>query len=161
MTEIDPVLVADQLRQLCKFSGSDLTGTLSRIEGSVRGLTVVDCSNFLLKAGAGKEALAAAAGIKRLAGQINVAVHALGILLCLPHILKEGGQVQYVSLGAGNTGRREFDLETNYRVAAFKFTHWRGRDSQRQDQLFKDFFLLAEDETVKQKYLLCSALSIR
>jgi hypothetical protein len=152
-TDIDPALVTDHLRQLRKFSGSDLTGTLSRIESSVRGLTLVNCSNFLLKAGAGKEALAAAEAIKRIVGQINVTIHALGILLCLPHILEEGEEVEYASLGAGNTGR-DFDLETNYRIAEFKFIHWRGGpESIRQNELFKDFFLLAESESAKRKYL--------
>jgi hypothetical protein len=50
----------------------------------------------------------AAAKMKRLAGQINVINHSLGILLCLPHILEVGEQVEKVSLGAGNTGR-EFE----------------------------------------------------
>jgi hypothetical protein len=62
--------------------------------------------------GVDREVLAAAAALKRLAGQINVSIHATGILLCLPHILEPGESVDYVSLGAGNTGR-EFDLETN------------------------------------------------
>ncbi|WP_283814259.1 hypothetical protein [Bradyrhizobium aeschynomenes] len=44
-------------------------------------------------------------------------------MLCLPHILEEGEIVDYVSLGAGNTGR-PFDLETNRRIAEFKFIHW-------------------------------------
>jgi len=56
--------------------------------------------------------MAAAALMKRVAGQINVVIHALGILLCLPHILEADEVVEYVSLGAGNTGRA-FDLETN------------------------------------------------
>ena len=39
--------------------------------------------------------------MKRLAGQINVTIHALGILLCLPHILEPSERVEPVSLGAG------------------------------------------------------------
>jgi len=150
VTAIHPSQLADLLR---KFSGSDLTGTLSRIEGSVRGITLGDCSKFLLEAGAEKEVLGAAAAMKRLAGQINVAIHALGILLCLPHILEEAEEVECVSLGAGNTGR-EFDLETNFRIAEFKFIHWRGGpESIRQNSIFKDFFLLAESKSTKRKYL--------
>jgi len=138
---------------LRKFSGTDLTGTLSRIEHLVRGVTVAECPSFLLEAGAGKEVLAAAAVMKRLAAQINVAIHALGILLCLPHILEEEEQVEYVSLGAGNTGR-EFDLETNHRVAEFKFIQWRGGpESIRQNSIFKDFFLLEDSNSTKRKYL--------
>jgi hypothetical protein len=58
-----------------------------------------------------------------------------------------------VSLGAGNTGR-EFDLETNLRVAEFKFIRWRGgAESIRQNSVFKDYLLLAEHLTAKRKYL--------
>ena len=138
---------------LSKFSGDDLTRTLSSIETSVRGLRATGYEDFLVNAGATREALAAAARLKRIAGQINVAIHALGILLCLPHILNPDEEVEYISLGAGNTGR-EFDLETSHRVAEFKFIHWRGGpEFIRQNSVFKDFFLLAESEIAKAKYL--------
>jgi hypothetical protein len=48
--------------------------------------------------------LGAAGLVKQLAGQINMIIHALGILLCLPHILRPSEIIDYVSLGAGNTG---------------------------------------------------------
>jgi len=141
------------LEMLGKFSGEELTRTLSHIEGSVSGLRASECSTFLTGAGVAREALEAAAQLKRVAGQINVAIHALGILLCLPHILSADEEVEYVSLGAGNTGR-EFDLETSHRVAEFKFIQWRGGpESIRQNSIFKDFFLLAESDIEKQKYL--------
>src|SRR6202035_611708 len=60
--------------------GPDLTQTLARIESTVRGVTAEGCASFLESADAGREALAAAAEMKRLAGQINVTIHALGIL---------------------------------------------------------------------------------
>ncbi|KAB2684401.1 hypothetical protein [Brucella tritici] len=144
---------AEITQLLARFTGSDLTRTLSGIEGTVRGVTAEQCNAFLEKAGAGREVLSAAAEMKRLAGQINVTIHALGILLCLPHILEPGEEVQSVSLGAGNTGR-DFDLETNYRVAEFKFIRWRGgAESIRQNGIFKDYLMLAEYETDKRKYL--------
>ena len=146
----DPAKV---IHLLSEFTGPDLTHTLGRIEGAVRGISADDCDAFLEGAGAGREVLAAAAEMKRLAGQINVTIHALGILLCLPHILEPGEKVEYVSLGAGNTGR-EFDLETNVRVAEFKFIRWRGgAESIRQNSIFKDYVLLAEHPTPKRKYL--------
>jgi hypothetical protein len=50
--------------------------------------------------------------------------------------------------------REEFDLETNRRIAEFKFIHWRGGpESIRQNQLFKDFYLLSESPSPKRKYL--------
>jgi hypothetical protein len=141
------------LSALQKFSGPDLTATLARVEADIRGASLSECKAILAKSGAERETLAAAATLKRVAGQVNVAIHALGILLCLPHILESGEEIKYVSLGAGNTGR-DFDLETNLRVAEFKFIRWRGGpEAIRQNSIFKDFFLLAESDTTKQKYL--------
>lgn len=146
----DPAQIVNLVR---RFTGSNLTRTLSRIESAVRGVTASDCASLLESAGAGREALAAAAEMKRLAGQVNVTIHALGILLCLPHILEPDERVEYVSLGAGNTGR-DFDLETNVRVAEFKFIRWRGgAESIRQNSVFKDYLLLAEYPTPKRKHL--------
>ncbi len=150
MASIDLAHVSTVLE---RFTRTDLGGTLSSIESVVKGLTAANCAETLATAGVTSEVLSAAASLKRLAGQVNVAIHATGILLCLPHILEAGETVEYVSLGAGNTGR-EFDLETNRRIAEFKFIHWRGgAESIRQNQLFKDFYLLAESTSKKRKYL--------
>src|SRR5262249_17298856 len=103
--------------------------------------------------GASENALTSAGQLKRLVGQLNVVIHALGIMLCLPKILEAGEIIKSVSLGAGNTGR-PFDLETDRRVAEFKFITWRGgAETIRQNSLFKDFYLLAEHDTLKKKYL--------
>lgn len=86
-------------------------------------------------------------------GQIDVIIHALGIINILPYILEQDEKVEYLSLGAGNTGR-EFDLETNKRIAEFKFINWSGKsDTIRQNNTFKDFFQLVEFPTGKKKYL--------
>jgi hypothetical protein len=125
------------------FVSADLTGTLADIELRARGLTKASCARLLQNAGVSPSAVQAATAIKRLAGQIHVTIHALGILSCLPHILKRGEKIEYLSLGAGNTGRSH-DLETNLRIAEFKFVNWRGGpESIRQNGLFKDFFRLA------------------
>ena len=136
-----------------RFTGPYLTVTLRRIERDVRGLAAQDCADFLQSAGIDRDALDAAAFLKQLAGQVNVTIHALGILICLPHILEANETVEYVSLGAGNTGRL-FDLETDRRIAEFKFIRWRGgAETIRQSTMFKDFFLLAQHPTRKRKYL--------
>lgn len=140
------------IESLDRFHGLSLTATLSQIERAVRGVTADDCGTFLQSANVNGELWAAAAEMKRLAGQINVVIHAAGILLCLPRILEPGERVESVSLGAGNTGRH-FDLETNLRVAEFKFIRWRGHDTIRQNSVFKDFFALAEHATPKRKFL--------
>jgi hypothetical protein len=143
----------DIVSALARFTGPNLTATLSHLEAAIQGVTATDCQMFLDGADAGREALSAAAEVKRQAGQINVTIHALGILLCLPHLLEPGERVEYVSLGAGNTGRA-FDLETNIRVAEFKFINWRGgSETIRQNGVFKDYLLLALNPTAKRKYL--------
>jgi hypothetical protein len=148
-----PDTIADAVNRLSLFAGENLTHTLASIERNVEGVSVETCPAFLAEVGADGALLTAAGEMKRLAGQINVTIHALGILLCLPHILEPGEKVESVSLGAGNTGRR-FDLETNLRVAEFKFINWRGgAESIRQNGVFKDFFLLADSDTPKRKYL--------
>ena len=145
--------LAEAIDAVQAFGGPDLTRTLARIETSLHGVSPDQCAALLSTCGAKADVLSAAALVKRLAGQINVVIHALGILLCLPHVLEPGETIDYVSLGAGNTGR-EFDLETNRRIAEFKFIHWQGGpESIRQNALFKDFYELAEHATDKQRFL--------
>jgi hypothetical protein len=147
------IAIADAIHLLQTFRGSDLTQTIYQIEKSVKGVSAEKYLEVLSTSGAKAEVLGAAGLVKQLAGQINVVIHALGILLCLPHILRPGEIIEYVSLGAGNTGRA-FDLETTLRVAEFKFIRWQGGpESIRQNSLFKDFYELAEHETPKEKYL--------
>lgn len=91
--------------------------------------------------------------VKRALGQINEIVHAVGILLLLPNILLDDEVIETISLGAGNTGK-DFDLVTNKRIAEFKFISWKGGpESIRQNQLFKDYFYLAEASTNKKRCL--------
>lgn len=142
----------DAVRILNGFRGADLTKTLAGIEKSLKGLESEKCPHTVKACGVTSEVLEAASMVKKLAGQVNVVIHATGILTCLPRILEPGEVVEYVSLGAGNSGRR-FDLETDRRVAEFKFIRWRGADSIREGALFKDFYLLAEHPTPKGKYM--------
>ena len=145
--------LAQAVATLQRFYGTDLTQTLAELEASVRGANVNTCVQLVAAGGANSNVLAAAGLMKQLAGQINVVVHALGILLCLPHLLEGDETIDYVSLGAGNTGRA-FDLETNKRIAEFKFIRWQGGpESIRQNSIFKDFYLMAEDSSTKDKYL--------
>ena len=121
------------------FNGPSLTHTLSGLEAALSGATGNACGQVLAAGGVTHDTLIAAGVVKTLTGQINVAIHALGLLLCLPRILERDETIEYVSLGAGNTGR-QYDLETNKRIAEFKFIRWRGgAESIRQNSLFKDF----------------------
>src|ERR1700720_311254 len=152
-TKPSQLAIEDAIHLLQTFRGADLTRTIYQIEQSLRGASADTYAAVLTTSGAKAEVLGAAGLIKQLAGQINVVIHALGILLCLPHILRPGEVIEYVSLGAGNTNRK-FDLETNKRIAEFKFIRWQGGpESIRQNALFKDFYEMAEHETIKEKYL--------
>src|SRR5690348_14950778 len=124
-SKLPQLAIADAIHLLQAFRGPDLTRTISQIEKSLKGIAADGYAEALTTSGAKAEVLGAAGLVKQLAGQINVVIHALGILLCLPHILRPGEIIEYVSLGAGNTGR-SFDLETNQRIAEFKFIHWQG-----------------------------------
>lgn len=145
--------VQQHIDLLDKFVASDLRVVIARVENAVRGFNDRQINEFLRVNDIKPELLSAAAEIKRISSQIDVTMHALGILSVLPHILEDGEVVESVSLGAGNTGRK-FDLETNFRVAEFKFIKWRGGpESIRQNGIFKDFFDLATADTSKRRYL--------
>lgn len=138
---------------LAAFSGADLGRTLARIENHLRDAAAETLDPLVRREGAEPDVLRAAGKVKQLAGQINVVIHALGVLRCLPRLLRPGENVLSVSLGAGNTGK-EFDLETNTRIAEFKFITWRGgSETIRQNSVFKDFYKLAEADTPKSRYL--------
>lgn len=137
-----------------RFSGSSgLTSRISDLEANLRGLSGPAVADLLSSDGVEVQTLIGALAVKAMAGQINVVVHALGILLALPAILEEGEIVEDLSLGAGNTGHN-FDLETDRRVAEFKFITWQGGpESIRQNALFVDLYHLAEADTDKLRQL--------
>jgi len=95
--------------------------------------------------------------IKSLSAQVDVAIHAYGILLALSKILGDDERIEYLSLGAGNTGK-PFDVSTLKRVAEFKFAQWAdSRNAIRQNSIFKDFLELAlyNDSGGRKKYIYC------
>lgn len=135
------------------FEAGSLTDRLSNLEHIFKNVEVNQAKELCHANKLDTDLLSASFELKKLAGQINVVIHAAGILASLPSILKEGEKIEYLSLGAGNTGK-QFDLETTQRIAEFKFINWKGGpESIRQNSLFKDFFGLAEEETKKKKYL--------
>jgi len=72
---------------LLAFGGPDLTRTLARIEASLQGVSQDKYAFVLSTCGAKAEVLNSAGLLKRVVGQINVVIHALGILLCRPTFL--------------------------------------------------------------------------
>lgn len=149
-TDLDIVAAA---RTLSAFADSSLTDRIGKLERRFAGRNGAEISALTSEERVGHELLDAAYFFKRLAGQINVMIHTIGILLCLPHLLEPNETIEYLSLGAGNTGKA-FDLETDRRIAEFKFIHWQGgSEAIRQNALFKDFYGLAEHATHKRKLL--------
>ena len=147
------ISILEAAKNIQKFEQDSLTDRISAIENKLAGADSSVIQSVYPSFDVTVELLESAITFKRTTSQINVLIHSIGILLSLPEILEKDEVVEYLSLGAGNTGR-SFDLETNFRVAEFKFINWQGgAESIRQNSLFKDFFLLAEYDTHKQKYL--------
>lgn len=145
--------IDNAIEAIGKFQGNSLTKSLAELENEIVGADAQESLSFCLEKDINDNFVDSALAIKKVAGEINVIIHASGILHALKDILKTGEIVESVSLGAGNTGRK-FDLETNFQVAEFKFIDWKGgAESIRQNGIFKDFFELAEYETDKTKNL--------
>lgn len=145
--------IDNAIEAIDSFQGASLTESISGIEKSIKGMGAKELQRLCASQRIDNDFLNYALSIKKIAGQINVIIHAAGILRSLQDIMEPGEEVESVSLGAGNTGRK-FDLETNFRVAEYKFIDWQGGpESIRQNGIFKDFFDLAEHETSKRKYL--------
>jgi len=145
--------LAQALTMLDGFRADSLRKAIAKLEHSLGGLTKSDAKTSLGKQGVTTKLMRAALLVKKHSSQINEIVHAIGILLVLPHILEAGESVESLSLAAGNTGKG-FDLETNKRIAEFTFIHWQGgSETVRQNKIFKDFYFLAEAKTTKKREL--------
>src|SRR6185437_3695187 len=135
------------------FTGEDLTRRVASLGQVFTGSSAITARQLLGDSGVTHDILWAAYALKRIADRVNVLIHVIGILLCLPHLLEVDERVEYLLLGAGNAGKA-FDLETNLRVAEFTFIHWRRKSNViRENALFKDLYLLAEHPTTKRKLM--------
>jgi hypothetical protein len=151
------------LTQIGRVLGPGLTGWIRQLEASFGGATGPGAEAVLRATEVDDRLLAAALRVKRTAGQVNVLIHAVGILIALPKILEPGETVQSLSLGAGNTGRAH-DLETNRQIAEFTFIDWRGgSESIRQNKLFADVVALDMAVTDKRRvvYINGAAVPVR
>lgn len=147
------VTLSEAVKEIQQLEHGNLGQQIALIEEKLRGANKKICEEYFKTMQITPSLFDSACVLKRLAGQINVIVHAVGIMLSLPYILRDDEVIQGLSLGAGNTGE-PFDIETNYRIAEFKFIHWKGGpESIRKNQLFKDFYLLAEYDTTKERFL--------
>ena len=135
------------------FSGNHLTVKINKLEFMFAGLTKADVQRRLAEHAIDQELFAAARTIKKAAAQIDVVLHAIGILVLLPNILRENERVVTLSLGAGSAEGKRFDMETDQRVAEFTFIDWQGNDNTRLEKIFKDFYRLADFPTHRTKEL--------
>jgi hypothetical protein len=91
--------------------------------------------------------------IKEASAQIDEIVHASGIMLELSVWLNENEDVKYLSLGAGNH-KEHFDLETNHRIAEFKFGKWNENSANgiRRRGYFSNYITLLTADNGLNKY---------
>jgi hypothetical protein len=133
-------------------TGKVLTQNVALLENQLRGKDASQIPAVLQRFSLTADTFSGVIALKELVGQINVVIHTIGILTSLPHLLDPNEIVENLSLGAGTGGHR-YDLETNKRIAEFKFIRWRGANSVRQDGLFADLFGLASAKTTKRRVL--------
>ncbi|CAB4886849.1 MAG: hypothetical protein F2793_10055 [Actinobacteria bacterium] len=155
-------LDAEAVSRFAAFRGesSKLGEQIRALEEALVGALGVEAAGRAAALGVDDSLLAGAVSVKALSAQIDVVLHAVGIIEALPHILAPGEQVQALSLGAGNTNR-DFDLETDLQVAEFKFIGWRGgAESVRQDAVLIDVFNLDRAKTERRKVLYLTGSSI-
>lgn len=134
-------------------AGSALTARIADLELRLRDIARDEAVELLASERVDEAVLTAAITIKQLSAQIDVVIHAVGILTSLPYILEPGEVIESLSLGAGNTGR-DHDLVTDQQLAEFKFIQWRGgAEAIRQNSVFIDIFNLASAKTTKRRVL--------
>jgi len=154
--------LTDALKMISAFTSYDLTERIFSLETALESADKTTVSKTCVAEKINFGLFHAAYIIKDNARQIDTIMHAVGMLSLLPIILETDETITSLSIGAGK-GNKEFDLETNFRLAEFEFTEWQGRDSARQTALFEDFYHLAEFNSTKKKglYVLGAELPMR
>lgn len=145
-------IIEDALRRLQRFRGQSLAATIAQIEARIVGAKHRDIAALNADLQLNHSLVASAAQVKRASAQIDVLIHAIGILHSLPYILEPNEILESTSLGAGNAGS-DFDVVTNRRIAEFKFIYWQGgSESIRKKTFFQDYFKLIREPTRRAKY---------
>lgn len=133
------------IKLIADFKGTSLQLRLNEIQNQLVGKSqIIDFNQ--------SELFRAALTVKNISTQIDEIVHASGILNSLPVILHENEKIQEISLAAG-TGKERFDLVTDYRVAEFKFSHWKKSNGIRGKKVFADYVNLLLDTSERKKEL--------
>ncbi|CAL2104637.1 hypothetical protein [Tenacibaculum sp. 190130A14a] len=129
-----------------EFKGQSLKSQLAKLKLDMIGKVK---SDLIPK----PELFDAALIVKKASAQINEVVHAVGIINSISEILDEGEKIVNLSLASGDEGDG-FDLETDKRVAEFKFSRWQkegSKNGMRKRQIFADFAKLTILNTNKKK----------
>lgn len=153
-------MLEDSFRMVEAFRGVYLKDRLADFEANLISRSGADIQRTCSSVNVNDNLLLAAARLRAASAQIDVVMHAVSILLCLPRIIEPDEIIVNLSLGAGNRGSNP-DLVTTKRAAEFKLIRWtKKQDTIRQNSLFYDFLKLvwfgasAARPVVKQLYVL-------
>ncbi|MFI7517477.1 hypothetical protein ACIBVK_28670 [Micromonospora echinofusca] len=139
------------------MSAGDLTSRIATLEADLHGVDRDTAAEVAAASELGFDVLHAALLVRKHAGRLSDVIHAAVIMQVLPLILEDGERVlRRPSLAAGNDPGRLFDLETNRRVAEFKMSVWKGRDTMRKRGVFADLVHLAMAEPPRKAQLFVS-----
>ncbi|MFV2044535.1 MAG: hypothetical protein ACC700_15040 [Anaerolineales bacterium] len=145
--------IQSNIQRVREFRGDSLTETIAAIETTLSGSSKRQADDAANHLAIDSDLLVAAAGVKDASAQIDVVIHAVGILYSLPYLLVGDEVIETISLGAGNAAG-EHDLVTNRRLAEFKFISWRPKgNAVREKSVFEDFVKLAMAPDSRQKYI--------
>lgn len=148
----------DQVGTLLTFlARQPLTTAVAELERALEGANCESVAEVAHNFGVDADLVRAAVLTRRGLGRINDLIHATAIVKLLPDLLEPGESVHgRPSLAAGNDPGRRYDLETNLRVAEFKFAEWKGSDAMRMRGVFKDLVHLAahDDDRRPELYII-------
>lgn len=151
----DELGLGDAVARLGDFlERAPLTSAIAGLEHALDERSSEDVGDVVSDAGIDQDLLVASVVTRAGLGRLTDLIHAVGIVLALPRLLEPGEVVvNRPSLAAGNDPSRPYDLETDRRVAEFKFSVWTGKDAMRKRQTFKDFVHLAADDSGRRRCL--------
>lgn len=83
-------LLQDSVNAIAEFEGGSLKQRISQLEKALQRASPSDCVALLSEQGISPGLLRSCVIAKQAAAQIDVVLHAIGILVSLPHLLREG-----------------------------------------------------------------------
>jgi hypothetical protein len=110
--ELNSQSLPEALAHIEDFQEQSLSVTIAGLENALMGLQKNSIGPVCTAKRLDANLLESAVTLKRAASQINVIIHAVGIVVALPHILEEGEIIESVSLGAATPGERSIWRQT-------------------------------------------------